>query len=503
MSAAKMSINPATPAKHLYRRSSDFQDSPFSDYFSEDGRSVYTTCASDETKQLLVRMNRLQSQLMRDQSGDRHKAIAVVARKLGEMEEELSKLNDNATSNLDDSAVFIDEPVEERKSTSEPAVSSTPSTPSRKSSATGRTHVSKPSMNDSVMEATQTFTYEQIKAERDSLAVRLQGLSEGLNTVQGELTQRYAEVRKLNNLHNEERERYEQHVEKLRSENEGLRSDLGFEYSELLYLKLQMKSLEVDIDNIPDEDIDPRHATIADLRRARAKRARRNRILSEMDRWRTDWQDVSTRFKRRRNRYGVPTSPIVEFEGHEFAAEWHLETVREARGHATCLTIKRIEGPPVRELTALREEIVDPDVLRLAEAKVFKGYIDQGAQTEMSAADYMHVNFDEAETDSFFDHEYPALDELEDIDCDDAIPSKRDFAIRAVGEDDEEEEEEEEEEEGEDDDIHPQPKEPTGSAPPPPTHTTLPSNSSRSAWQELWASLASLSGLPDDDEDDF
>jgi hypothetical protein len=374
------------------------------------------------------------------------------------------------------------------------------------------------------MEATDTFTYEQIRAERDLLAVRLQGLSQGLNTVQGELSQRYKEVRELNNLHNEERERFEEQMETLQSENEGLRSDLGFEYSELLFLKLQMKSLEVDVENIADEEPEGADVTVEDIRRARAKREKKNRILSELDRWRTDWQDISARFKRRRNRYGVPTSPIVEAEHAGPRVEWHVEAVREIRGHTTTLTVKRIEGPPIGGLANLNGEVDHLEARFVTgSGTTFKAYVERGCQTDLSAADYMFDdrNKDEEDLDDFFSEPEDDVEEPEVPSCASiaaptvdatlvGLPQEDDMMDDSEGEsdedliedlDEEDEEQDEEDERENHEELHHQPTERPGVAPPP--HTHLPTNSTRSAWQELWASLASLSGLPDDEEDDF
>jgi hypothetical protein len=486
-------------------------------------------CASDETKQLLVRMNRLQSQLMRDESSSGQKAIAVVGRKLDEIEQELSRLN---VDNLDDSAVFMEdedksEPVVAvpiaPAETSAPAVTSTPSTPSRKSSSSDRMHRSMPSFNDSVMESTEKLAYEQIKSERDNLATRLQGLSQGLATVQSELRQRYDEVRELNNLHNEEREKFEEQVERLQSENEQLRSDLGFEYSEMLFLKLQMKSIEVDVDNIADKEPEGPAVTVEDVRKARAKRVKKNRILSEMDCWRTDWQDVNARFKRRRRRCAVPTSPLEPAESEDVGVELRLEVVRGASGRTTSLTIKRIEGAAVEQPAVLTEEVEAVETVPVeVSIKTPASYVDHDAQTDLTAEDF---NFDDLELE--VDEHYcanPAHAGYE-ISVGSQVAREDDESDEEAGfseeeleafEEDEEADEEEDEEDQEEDiedltgapgfdiqNFHPQ-TEPTGAAHPPHMHFETPSsNSSRSAWQELWASLASLSGLPDDEEDDF
>lgn len=478
--------HPATPAKHA-RRTSSLVDSPFSDYFSDDARSaIFNTSAPDEIKQLLLRMNRLQSLIMRDQCRD---AIALVGRKLTEIELELNTMHSETRLEIEDSAVFMDQGYVKEVSA--------PSSPSRKpaSRASPVKSILEPQgcseCGGGVMDRGAVVSADHFRAERDYLNLRMQELVEGLGSAQSELNNRYAEVREMNECHNAAIEEREEQLEQLRSENEGLRSDLGFEYSELLFLKLQMKSMEVDVDEMAEPDLADA-TTIEDVKATRARIEKKNRILSEMDRWRADWQDVNSRFKRRRNKYGEPlASPLVEAERGE--VEWQLETVKEgSRGRVTSLTITRFDSSPNSPDNMMLVEIPEADKGSQHVNQTSQTHVDIAAPIAtlpsqsalMAGRDSMHVS-DIQETDRETEDEddssvtASSLDEEEFYD-----PRFQDFE-GAEGIDDDEEEEEAEDKEGE---LAAPVQEPVQPAP----HV--------SAWRELWASLASLSGLPDDDD---
>jgi hypothetical protein len=491
------SCGPTTPAK-TQRRTSSFQNSPFSDYFSDDARSSLRSSASapsNETKALLVRMNKLQSQLMRDQSSPTgQEAIGIVQKKLREIELEVNALQSDSRSTHADSGIFIPEDGEAVRS---PMHSRGPSCQSTLSSLDG-----------SFVFSEDGAAIKRYKEERDWYLSRMQELLKDLGSVQAELRQRHDDFKELHDLHSSAMEEKEAQIERLQSENEGLRQDLGFEYSELLFLKLQMKSLEVDVDQLRDV---PSHGAVDGK-----KREQINHILSEMDRWRTDsdWQDVESRFKRRRTMYGIPTSPI-RTEGKRMGsipaedADWSLETVREGRGRVTSLTIKRTDSssshPSV--LTSWRASSSETDVAaapvplsgttgvagdrsgsppqvhseREATAGPTRGYTESWTQTDftllppLDEEDHLFLETDDYEegpthedgTDSDHHHHH-------DDDC----------AVTSSSEADEEELYQDIE-----DDDETVVQEPVTSDP------------HKSAWKELWSSLHSFTGMPEEDDD--
>ncbi|KAK4508610.1 hypothetical protein PRZ48_002349 [Zasmidium cellare] len=501
-SAAQM---PHTPAKSS-RRSSSLQNSPFSDYFTDEARSIDSNISSTETKQLLVRMNKLQSQLMRDNSESGRDAINIVGRKLNEIEMELNARHSQSRLPLDieDSGVFMDEEqYGGAKDEATPVGQRIQEEPYLENANAGMDLESEPA------------TIEQYKAERDWFIVRMQDLLEDLGKAQLELGKRYAEVRELNEYHNAQIEERDTQIEQLRSENEGLRSDLGFEYSELLFLKLQMKSLEVDVDTLSGDDLDS-SATEAQ----RAKLSKKNSILSEMDRWRSDWQDVEGRFKRRRSKYGVSLdrrdsmsmSDAVSNDDGE--ADWHLETVKEGRGRVTSLTIKRMGssgGPPAdvtaEEATPSRAQPTSSQGLDGQHNNTTQGpsepqiatpllsqqhnttYQDNGTQTEFPFSHSIPTESQDDENTpqpSPSHHQQQALFPEEEADEDEE--EEEDCAITTSSENSDSDNEDEILDVEEEDDVS--------------LDNVVSINvKPRTAWQELWSSLANLSGLPDDDDD--
>lgn len=512
---------PLTPAK-TPRRNSSLQDSPFSDYFSDDARSSLNSSAqapSNETKALLVKMNKLQSQLMRDHSDRGREAISIVGRKLAEIDLELGALHSQTRLpiELDDSGVFMAEDKAERKAAAQtPQHSRGPSCQSCASL-------------DSSVESSRIFdrddsTLEKYHIERTWYISQIQEALEKLNSVQTELRQRQSEFAALHDRHYTVLEEKEEEIEHLRSENEGLRQDLGFEYSELLFLKLQMKSLEVDVNDLRDES---NHVTSP-------KCSKKNDILSEMDRWRTDsdWQDVEARFKRRRSKYGIPTSPsraesssVKSIDVSKEEIDWQLETIRETfregRGRITSLTIKRTDSSqsvsqsihadhepeqqkvqPVTLGGSTGWTVTEDDSMQKDEATTFirPPYADQCTQTDLLLLDPL----DEEEEDKSAllpiytlkeSHQEDEQDEklvmengAEEYDEDD---EQHDCAILAsstsgTGTNYEDLYQDVEED---DETVLEKP-------------TLLSVSQHKSAWQELWSSLQSLTGIPDDEEEE-
>ncbi|KAK3114168.1 hypothetical protein LTR53_007807, partial [Teratosphaeriaceae sp. CCFEE 6253] len=356
-STMPLSAPPLTPAKHT--RDPRLQDSPFSDYFSDahsashaETEAAAYDAPSMETQQMLVRLNKLQAQVMR--SGD--DALNIVGRKLGEIESELEARHAQTRlpADMDDSGLFVDD--EELPSQSESE---------RRSNSAGS------GVRSAAGPAEHTLTAENKLAEQDFALLEAQEVLESLRTAQEELRQRYTELVHSNDVHVSQIEDRQQEVEKFRSENEALRTDLGFDHSELLFMKLQMKALMVEIDEVEAS------ANGGDRSRPSRRSARRSRFLKEADRWHMDWQDVDARFRRRRGKYGVLSGEERQRQMEEQAGEgedsdWRLETVKKVRGQVDCITITRVtssthqsafgnDGAADDEIEARHEEAGDDE----------------------------------------------------------------------------------------------------------------------------------------------
>jgi hypothetical protein len=339
------SAAPYTPSKHVTLDAAKLHDSPFSDYFTDDARSISLSASgaaydapSTETQAMLVRLNKLQAQLMRsgeEEGGE--EALGIVERKMSEIEREIGALHSQTRISIDDSGLFLEE--EE---------SPAPFARDERAKEDGVGYFGR--RRDSGTEQDEDVTPEHRQAEQDFQLVEAQRVLENVTRAQEELRRRHAELVELNDAHVLQIEEREAELERLRGENEALRSDLGFDHSELLFLKLQLKGLEVELDEAHED------RGITSQIREDSKRRKRGRILEEMEKWRSDWHDVDARFRRRRSRYGVLSadgrdrtlaSELDAKDSEMEEGQWQLETVKKSSSggrRVDSITIRRLES---------------------------------------------------------------------------------------------------------------------------------------------------------------
>ena len=327
---------PVTPAKSERPQSSMLHDSPFSDYFTDEARSTFQHTPeraamydepSSEAQQLLVRLNNLQSTLMR--GGSEREALNIVGRRMSLIELELNALHSQTRlpAELEDSGLFLDDDEVEMHEID------------RDNTPNGYTASVLPSAGlDGAFDHRDEMELDwgRRPSQTDKLLLEARSTLDAVTKAQEQLRQRHEELRELNDNHVIQIEERDEELEKLRSENEALKSDLGFDHSELLFLKLQYKALEVDVDGAEsDEDHE--------------KQEKRGSLLDQLDRWRSDWHDVEDRFKRRRKRYGVlektGRGSIMENDTEvdsEERSDWELQTVKQGQGRVSSITIRRV-----------------------------------------------------------------------------------------------------------------------------------------------------------------
>jgi hypothetical protein len=330
MATSRLSLNdaPCTPAKATRHRrhSSLLQDSPFSDYFTDDARSLESqSTPKSETQHLLVRLNKLQSQLMRGENAP--EMLNIVGQCIGEIEDELDGLNDSYLVEEMEEEDEEDEDEEHEYFTQEErdvVLSSRP----------GSKHQPNPLGIEGISERGESpdDVTDWDKVRQDKLLVEAQTALRFLTEAQEQLRQRHQELVNLNEEHSLDMEEKEMEVERLRSENESLKSDLGFDHSELLFLELQLKSLEVDCE---DSMYHPKL----------------ERLQRQMENWRDDWRDVEARFKQRRARYGVAAQGDKADETASTGAEkdddpkdWKVEVKKHGTRRVNSLTIRRVSS---------------------------------------------------------------------------------------------------------------------------------------------------------------
>jgi len=328
MASSRLSLNdaPCTPAKATRHRrhSSLLQDSPFSDYFTDDARSLESqSTPKSETQHLLVRLNKLQSQLMRGENAP--EMLNIVGQCIGEIEDELEGLNDS---------YLVEEMEEEEEEDEENEYFTQEERDIVLSSRPGSKHQPNPLGIEGISDRSESqedvTNWDKVRQEK--LLVEAQTALRFLTEAQEQLRQRHQELVNLNEEHSLEMEEKEMEVERLRSENESLKSDLGFDHSELLFLELQLKSLEVDCE---DSMYHPKL----------------ERLQRQMENWRDDWRDVEARFKKRRARYGVAAQGDKSDETVSAGAEkdddpknWKVEVKKHGTRRVNSLTIRRVSN---------------------------------------------------------------------------------------------------------------------------------------------------------------
>ena len=293
------------------------QDSPFSDYFTDEARSVEEhKLPGSETQNLLVRLHKLQSQLMRGEHAP--EMVRIVERRMGEIEGEMEALHSGSRMGVEEEAedLFTDhEDAAQREM--EPAQPESPE-------------------NDSAtplgIDSGYVEPQEWAPKRSDKLLVEAQAALQSLTKAQEELKQRHRELVELNEEHAMQMEEKETELLHLRSENEALKSDLGFDHSELLFLELQMKSLEVEANEAASD-------------RGGIKTERLQRVIEN---WRDDWRNVEGRFKRRRFRYGIlegkrDSHSTTADDSREDPADWKVDVQKHSGSRRVAsLTIRRV-----------------------------------------------------------------------------------------------------------------------------------------------------------------
>ena len=329
--------------QHSLRSDSKLQDSPYSDYFTDDGRENGDEDAtyhapSAETQQLLVRMNKLQAQLMRgDEDVSEHDMLHVFGRKIDELEVQLGTLHSQTRQppDLDDSGLFMEdeESSEEQESQAE--------TPNE----TNFMSHHKESKNE-LLNGLRIAT-EDDQESQDRLLDEAQKVFANVAKLEKQIFEHRAEMKEMKLNHTTQNEDYEQQIAILKDENEALKSDLGFDQTELLFLKLQHKALEVQVETF--HEAARRLETYAPEIVEDIQQARRNKIYEEMRRWELEWERVNKRHRDRRVKHGLPVTEMAENgllesaigENSDELGDWKLETVKKGESGVESITITR------------------------------------------------------------------------------------------------------------------------------------------------------------------
>ncbi|KAJ9623411.1 hypothetical protein H2203_005670 [Taxawa tesnikishii (nom. ined.)] len=457
------------PSSRYHKREKPFllQDSPFSDYFSDVTRSVdrkqpQYALPTPETQKLLLRLNNLGSEILR--CDPTAVAAEELSGKLDALEAALTapQTQSRQPVELADSGLFMDEPSPEEQPSPEevtPSKSRESSLPFLLDGAADEPDEPDEEVEESPEEEVQDTTPKKKKID-DRLLKEACSVMKRVSRANESLRRRYEEVRRLNDQRILQMEDSAQEVLSLKSENESLKADLGFDHSELLFLKLQLKALEVQVDGLFDRD----HDANADVDDEQYRR--KILLVDDLDRWKADWDDVDARLRRRREKHGIVSSTPEKLakarnsERKDDEGDWKLDMTRKRHGRVQSITIKRLSTVAMMDGA---DGDVDADEETLVEESVGMGmqerraqYAEQATQTEEveseAVVEEKHApeDSDEEEVQFVYDNDE---DEMED--------DRHDY-----------QEEEDEDEE----DISPLP-------------------SPRTPWQELCDSLVSWAGM--------
>lgn len=403
--------NPATPLRSPHLASNNFnnlrfQNSPFSDYFTDDSKSVDHNAPyhpSDPAQKLLLRLNNLGGDILR--LGLQDDSLSEFNEKLCTLE---AMVNDGGFSDAGSSIEERDrrnsfpgrlytEDHSQGHEARDRILSPEHSNKSRMSNvwmahaceyADGFTQTTEESKHGLAIayatSATQTEdevskdmdessvwinNYADVSTQTtdDRLVADLQEVVERLAKANDSLRQRYDQSKEVCDTQSVQIEELTTQLMTVKSENDSLKQDLGFDHSELLFLKLQLQALEVQKENYDHNN----HVLLAE----------------DFAQWKADWDSVDARLRSRRQKNRVTSADIKDFPSLETEApikpedqgNWQLETRKHQHGRVKSITLKRVD-----EAEAQTEEgaLIDSHFDIPASPVVNTVYFEQSTQTE-------------------------------------------------------------------------------------------------------------------------
>lgn len=388
--------SPVTPAaKQVHSTSTPRpKDSPFSDYFTDDGHSNGNDSAfrapSAETQQLLVRLNRLQAQLMRSSPEDvlsEHEKAVIVGRKVSEIETQFHALNSQTRSQsrlpaeLEDSGLFIDDDDDMEEG----------ETPDTQVEVESFERAAKAFL-------TSVGEGEDMTAKPDTLLRDAQKVLENVSKAYERTRQLYAEARanheqcatQIDAVEAEnaklrsstttlefENSALQSTSDKLQTAHDSLKTDLSFNHAELLFLKLRHRGLEVEVETL-NNGANSLAAYAPELI-SEIQQVKRAKIREGMSRWEEEWENIDQRMRERRSKYGLPK------ETAESLREL-LDLEDEDEDEEDLVEITEVTHVEDTQISVLGEDsavgVEDEPSPKPTEQIIGVAQVDKGAQTE-------------------------------------------------------------------------------------------------------------------------
>ncbi|KAH0341929.1 hypothetical protein KCU83_g9460, partial [Aureobasidium melanogenum] len=403
--------NPATPLRSPHLASNNFnnlrfQGSPFSDYFTDDSKSVDHNAPyhpSDPAQKLLLRLNNLGGDILRlglqdDSLSEFNEKLCTLEAMVndGGFSDTGSSIEDRDRRNSFPGRLYTEDhsqghearerilsPEHSNKSrmsnvwmadACEYADGSTQTTDESKHGlavayATSATQTEEEASKDMAESSVWINNYADVFTQTtdDRLVADLQEVVERLAKANESLRQRYDQSKEVCDTQAVQIEELTTQLMTVKSENDSLKQDLGFDHSELLFLKLQLQALEVQKENYDHNN----HVLLAE----------------DFAQWKADWDSVDARLRSRRQKNRVTSADIKDFPNLETETpvnpedqgNWQLETRKHQHGRVKSITLKRVD-----ETEAQTEEgaLIDSHFDIPASPVVKTVYSEQSTQTE-------------------------------------------------------------------------------------------------------------------------
>lgn len=384
--------SPATPLRSPHLASNNFnnlrfQGSPFSDYFTDDSKSVDHDAPyhpSDPAQKLLLRLNNLGGDILR--LGLQDDSLAEFNEKLCVLE---AMVNDGGysdegslTEERDRRSSFTGRFYNDDHSQGHEArdrlLSPEHSNKSRLSAvwmadaceyADTFTQTEQEAINDMAESSVWINNYAEISTQTtdDGLVADLQEVVERLAKANESLRQRYDQSKDVCDTQAVQIEELATQLMTVKSENDSLKQDLGFDHSELLFLKLQLQALEVQKESYDHNN----HVLLAE----------------DFVQWKADWDSVDARLRSRRQKNRVTSADIKDLPNldsettikPEDQGNWQLETRKHRHGRVHSITLKRVDEP---DFQAEEGALIDSHFDIPASPIIKTLYSEQSTQTE-------------------------------------------------------------------------------------------------------------------------
>ncbi|KAI4783545.1 hypothetical protein E4T52_01547 [Aureobasidium sp. EXF-3400] len=408
--------SPATPMRSPHLASNNFnnlrfQGSPFSDYFTDDSKSVDHNAPyhpSDPAQRLLLRLNNLGGDILRlglqdDSLSDFNEKLCTLEAMVndGSYSDEGSLLEERDRRNSFPGRLYTEEHSQGHEAR-ERVLSPEHSNKSRLSAvwmadaceyadtftqtvdesqlglgvsyATSATQTQEEATKDMAESSVWINNYADISTQTtdDGLVADLQEVVERLAKANESLRQRYDQSKDVCDTQSVQIEELTTQLMTVKSENDSLKQDLGFDHSELLFLKLQLQALEVQKENYDHHN----HVLLAE----------------DFAQWKADWDSVDARLRSRRQKNRVTSADIKDLPNldnetiikPEDQGNWQLETRKHKHGRVHSITLKRVDVP---ETQAEEGALIDSHFDIPASPIVKTVYSEQSTQTEDSPSE--------------------------------------------------------------------------------------------------------------------